>query len=93
MDPAIDQTARLRRLESQLGSIHSQRELLEFVAAEVRNSIGYMSTWLGVFEEETNEYRVLAAELSGGDDLWDSAVPIPIVPTATPAHRYRVVAI
>lgn len=78
MDPAIDREARLRRLEGQLESISSQRELVEFVAAEVRNSIGYMSTWLGVFEEATEEYRILAAELSGGDDLWDSAVPIPI---------------
>lgn len=76
MDQGIDQEARLRRLANQLELIHSQRELLEFVAAEVRNSVGYMTTWLGVFDSGENEYRVLASELAGGEDLWSSAVPI-----------------
>lgn len=55
----------------------SQRELVELVAAELRNTLGYFTTWLGVYDADANEYRILAAELSGGDDLWDAAVPIP----------------
>lgn len=75
---SADREVLLRRLEAQLESVDSQRELVELVAAELRNTLGYRSTWLGVYSSVTGEYRVLAAELAGGDDLWDSSEPIPV---------------
>jgi GAF domain-containing protein len=70
--------ARLDRLAAQVGSVGSQRELLELLSAEIRNSLGYRTTWIAVMSSDASECRVLTTEVAGGDDLWDSSVPIPI---------------
>ena len=76
--PEFDREVTLRRLAQQLESIDSQRQMVELVSAELRGTLGYRTTWLSVISDDREELRVLAAELSGGDDLWDSAVPLPI---------------
>lgn len=75
---AADREALLNRLSLQLESTESQRQIVELVAAEVRNTLGYRTTWLGIYSSATHEYRVLAAELAGSDDLWDSSEPVPV---------------
>jgi GAF domain-containing protein len=78
VDPPVNRAARLDRLASHFSTIDSQRQIIELAAAEVRNTLGYRTTWLGVWVRETDEFRALMAELSGGEDLWDSAIPLPV---------------
>lgn len=74
----VNRQARLDRLAAQVESVGSQRELLELLSAEIRNSLGYRTTWIAVISDDLSECRVLTTEVAGGDDLWDSSVPIPI---------------
>lgn len=66
------------RFRSQIATTATLGDALELLAAEVQSTLGYRKTWYGVLSADRKSFRVLAAELSGGEDLWDSASVIPI---------------
>jgi GAF domain-containing protein len=74
--PDLDSSA--GRFEQVVGTAQTLGEVLELLAVEVRNTIGFRSTWYGVLTPDRSGFRVLAAELSGGDDFWDPAAIVPI---------------
>ncbi len=69
---------RAQRFAAQLETTATLTDVLELLAVEVRNTLGYNSTWYSVLTQDRSAFRVLAAELSGGEDLWDSAQVVPV---------------
>jgi signal transduction histidine kinase len=69
---------RLLAFSRKLQSIHTYEELLEAVADEVREAIGYKSTWMGIFVPETHSFKVLAPQNTTVGDMWDNAQEVPV---------------
>jgi signal transduction histidine kinase len=69
---------RLLAFSRKLQSIHNYEALLEALADEVRESIGYQSTWIGVFNPEQQTFKVLTVQNTTVGDLWDNAIEVPI---------------
>lgn len=69
---------RADRFRAQVATTATLSDALELLAAEVRGTLGYRSTWYGVMTADGKAFRVLMAELSGGEDIWDSAAVVPI---------------
>jgi signal transduction histidine kinase len=69
---------RLLAFSRKLQSIRTYEDLLEALADEVRESVGYQSTWIGIFNPENNTFKVLTVQNTTVGDLWDNAVQVPI---------------
>ena len=69
MAEPVDYAARAKRFEREISTAQTQREILELLAVEVNNSIGYRTTWMSIVSPDREFVRVLAPEFSGGEDL------------------------
>jgi len=69
---------RLLAFSRKLQAFHTYEELLEALADEVREAIGYQSTWMGVFTPDKDSFKVLTVQNTTAGDLWDNATVVPI---------------
>ena len=78
MSEPVDYAARAARFEREISTAQTQREVLELLAVEVNNSLGYSRSWMSVMEPDGENVRILAPEFSGGEDFWAAADLVPI---------------
>ena len=70
--------SRLLDFARRLQSLQTHDELLRAVADEVRETVGYNTTWMAVLLPESNSFKVLTIQGPGLEDIWDTAAEIPI---------------
>ncbi|MFT4048824.1 MAG: ATP-binding protein [Solirubrobacterales bacterium] len=71
-------SSRLLDFSRRLQSIHRHEDLVVALADEVRDAIGYPSTWVSVLVPERQTIKVLTVQGTTAGDLWDDAAEIPI---------------
>lgn len=74
---ALDKT-RLLAFAERLQSASDIDSLLETAAAEIRETLGYQTAWIAVFELDEHQVRVLAADGPRDADVWEKAPVFPI---------------
>ncbi|MBJ7354112.1 MAG: GAF domain-containing protein [Thermoleophilaceae bacterium] len=70
--------SRLFEFSRQLQSVQNYEELLVALSDEVRDAIGYNSSWISIVMPERGTFKTMTPRGTMVGDIWDDAVELPI---------------
>lgn len=70
--------SRLLGFAERLQSVNTHDELLDAVVAEIRESVGYNTAWIGIVVPEHQTFKIHSQQGPGVESAWDAAQEVPI---------------